>query len=76
MALAAKALNADGFALLERLKRGHDPELIALINRCAVYARTKKDLELIEHRKLFAGEKPYPEEVMVHALYRLLINLT
>lgn len=67
-------MNADGFALMDRLQS--DPELLNTIDRCAWYARIDKQVELIMFRSQLKGDKTYPEPLLVHLLSRLLENLT
>lgn len=64
-------MNADGFNLLARVKQGEDG-LVAQIDRCAYYARTKRAIEVAEFRKLAGKDKISAEVAMVHLLCRIL----
>ncbi len=68
-------MNADGFALLERLKNG-DGELVKQIEQCASFAKANKEIELIEFRTLMNKDDIYLESLMVHLLSKILAHIT
>ena len=68
-------MNTDGLALLERIERGNDPDLLKRIDRCAYFARSKKYYETIRYGDLLT-KKISAEVATPILLARLLENLS
>lgn len=69
-------MNCDGLALLERIEKEADPELLKRIDRCFYFVKSRREYETILFRTLMAKDKVYAETLTVHLLSRLLENLT
>ena len=65
-------MNADGFELLHRIES--EPELLALIDRCAWYSRQESQAEKTMF-DLFASKNKDTDTLTVHLLMRLLSKI-